>query len=114
MQLEIKSNIKDVLKLTDKELKQKKDKIQKIVVKELTQAVNDARNDAPYRTGTLRRGIMLNVIDLSRNWHLQVVSIAPYSSYLEFGTVKMKPRPFFFKNIDKAIDRIKKQLEGEK
>ena len=114
MQLEIKHNISEVLELSEKELNKKKDEIQDIIVRELTYATNKAKEDAPYRTGTLRRGIMFNIIDLKKNWHFQVISIAPYSSYVEFGTVKMKPRPFFFKNIDRAVENIKKKAKAVK
>ena len=66
MQLEIKHNISEVLKLSEKELNKKKDEIQDIIVRELTYATNKAKEDAPYRTGTLRRSIMFNIIDLKR------------------------------------------------
>lgn len=112
MQLEIHVDISEALKELEAANKNLKEKALNKVMKELNEARNNAREDAPYRTGTLRRSIKLNTIELTERWHIQIVALAPYASFLEFGTYKMKPRPFFYKNIDKAIDNIKRYLKG--
>jgi HK97 gp10 family phage protein len=112
MQLEIKADMSEAFLALEKLNKNLKAKIQHKMVKEFTTATNNARRDAPYRTGTLRRSIGLNVMDLLDGWQIQVFALAPYASFVEFGTVKMKARPFFYKNINRALENIKRYLES--
>jgi HK97 gp10 family phage protein len=43
----------------------------------------------------------------------QIVSGAPYSKHLEFGTTKMKPRPFMQKNLEKNRKKIRAIFKEE-
>ncbi|MCK8457027.1 HK97-gp10 family putative phage morphogenesis protein [Sphingomonas faeni] len=60
-------------------------------------------------TQVLNRGI--HVLQLAP-LHVQVVSTAPYSVDLEYGTSKMAARPFMRPAADKSSDKVDKMLRN--
>jgi HK97 gp10 family phage protein len=71
------------------------------------QMVSDMKGEAPVRTGFLRDNISVSG---SNEIAAQVSSLAYYSIYLEMGTWKMSPRPFFFGNAAKGFDNFATQV----
>lgn len=67
------------------------------------QMVTNMQADAPIFTGFLRDNIM---ITNSNEYAVQVASLAYYSIYLEMGTWKMDPQPFFFANAAAGGDAL--------
>ncbi len=68
---------------------------------------NDAKNKAPYLTGTLRRSIHTEKVS---NTEVKVGTNVEYASYQEYGTSKMAARPYlrpaFDNNRQKVLDKI--------
>jgi HK97 gp10 family phage protein len=62
--------------------------------------VSDAKSFAPVRTGFLRDNIS---ITNQNSYAIQVSSVAYYSAFVEFGTSKMQPEPFFLPAIMQNI-----------
>ena len=58
--------------------------------------------------GILVGNITTNVKRSGTNVIGQIVSSAPYSAALEFGTTKMKPRPFMHPSLRKNVEKIEK------
>jgi HK97 gp10 family phage protein len=54
---------------------------------------NRARSDCPVRTGFLKRSITLNKT-ASGTMLVQINITAKYAGFVNFGTRKMRPRPF--------------------
>ena len=78
-------------------------------VKELQEALgggpSSPGNPPGRRTGKLQAGIRYEV----NGDTLSLISDAPYSGYLEYGTRKMDPRPFFFDalvNMEERVNRL--------
>ena len=72
-----------------------------------------AEGEAPATdTGELVREITVSVFTRKKGTGEevvgQIVSGAPYSKFLEFGTTDMEPRPFMQKNLEKNRNNIKK------
>jgi len=57
------------------------------------EAANRARSDCPVRTGNLKRSITVNK-SASNTTIAQINITAKYAGFVNFGTKKMKPRPF--------------------
>lgn len=56
-------------------------------------AANRARSDCPVRTGFLKKSIAVNK-SASGSILIQINITAKYAGFVNFGTHKMKPRPF--------------------
>jgi hypothetical protein len=63
--------------------------------------------EAPVRTGFLRDSIETNYKEGI------VVALAPYASYVNYGTYKMAANPFFERGIINSLGEIKDRL-GQK
>lgn len=74
-------------------------------------SMNEIRNlaviNAPVDTSHLRSSIQLEIID---DTHILITSFASYSSYVEFGTWKMKPQPYLRPAIDEVRFKRIKQI----
>jgi len=68
------------------------------------QMVSAIQAKAPVRTGFLRDHVVLQ--QEANNQAFTIVSEAPYSIYVEFGTYKMAPREFFFSVIYEFVPQI--------
>lgn len=77
-------------------------------LKQRTRAGN-AQRGLLYRTGALLNSIQFKV----ENTLLTIFTNETYAKFLQFGTPKMKARPFvgFGKDINKAIQRLKDFLK---
>ena len=64
----------------------------------------DARRLAPVRTGFLRSRIIVQSVSVAK-YH--VASLARYSVFVEFGTWKMKARPFLRPAYMMNIGRVR-------
>lgn len=65
-----------------------------------------APGEAPASdTGTLVRNIV-TAAELSRN-RVRIIAKTKYAAFLEYGTRKMKPRPFLIKALQNKIEQIK-------
>lgn len=71
-----------------------------------THIASAAGNPPRTDTGELVRMINSKVGQLEA----EVVSKAPYSSHLEFGTVKMRARPFLFPAFEREMVGFKRRL----
>lgn len=69
-------------------------------------AVERAQNAAPVDTGNLRRNIKFQPIPDG----VEVVSDAPYSGYVEYGTTRQREQPFFFPAIRKGIQEVRNRI----
>jgi HK97 gp10 family phage protein len=63
-----------------------------------------ARQIVPVRTGFLRDSIFHDIVESDLN--LMVGATAPYASYVENGTWKMRARPFLRPSFDAAQQQI--------
>jgi len=72
----------------------------------------DARRLAPVRTGLLRSRIIVRAAGAAR-YH--VASLARYSLFVEFGTWKMKARPFlrpaYYANIGRVRMLVRRAIQ---
>ena len=60
-------------------------------------------------TGTLRRSITYSVDEKEKVGRVgSVLQNPPYGVYLEFGTSRMKPRPWLKPALEKSVEKIKK------
>lgn len=60
-------------------------------------------------TQVLNRGIHVEQV---APLHVKIVSTAPYSVDLEYGTSKMAARPFMAPAADKSRDKVERKLRG--
>lgn len=67
--------------------------------------VEVAKQLAPVDTGQLRDGI-----EIARHDGLRVVSEAPYSAYVEFGTVNSEAQPFFVPAFESAMRQFREEI----
>ena len=67
------------------------------------QIVEEMKGKAPVKTGFLRDNITLEQANIQQ---LRIVSGAPYSIFVEFGTYKMQPREFFYSTVFAYIPEI--------
>lgn len=67
----------------------------------------------PYQPPHLRKGNLYRGIHsfVTPDLKLVVVSSEPYSSFLEKGTAKMKPRPFAKRTLHKMSPTLKRIIE---
>lgn len=77
------------------------------------QATTHMTNEAPMRTGFLRSTIGY---EITSGLTLSIFAWARYAGFVEFGTFRMPPRPFFFPNLnlwirDRMPDAIRKDME---
>lgn len=73
------------------------DKLALVVDKSAHDIEAHAKQNAPVRTGFLRNSIQASQDD-DLNWTVEVG--AEYGIFLEFGTVKMTPRPYLIPACD--------------
>lgn len=66
-------------------------------------------NPPAVDTGTLRRSITYSVDEKEKVGRVgSVLQNPPYGVYLEFGTSRMKPRPWLKPALEKSVEKIKK------
>lgn len=94
-------------------------RIENEALREAGEVVKEAiKQEAPQRTGTLKKSIEVSRVK-NRNG-TKYVEVGPgkegwYGKFLEFGTVKMKAKPFmapgYEKSKEKAMEEIEKNLK---
>jgi HK97 gp10 family phage protein len=87
-------------------------KASKAVKDAAAKVARDARAAAPVDTGTLRDSMEVRVFGDGRSGGITAV-VAPtanHSIFVEFGTVKMSPQPFFFPALDANVDDFTRAL----
>lgn len=67
----------------------------------------DMKKDAPVDTGNLRNNLGFEPKDND----VTIFSKAPYSGFVELGTKFQEAQPFFYKNIEKGVKILIKNLE---
>jgi len=99
-----------ILNLKTREVK---DKVNKATEKALKDVVVDIANDAikgsPKLTGNNARSIKYEAKGLEG----AVYSTSGYGGYLETGTVKMAPRPYFKPALDKNAHKLPAGIKAE-
>lgn len=76
-----------------------------------------AGNPPAVDTGTLRRSITYKVDEAEKTGYVgSTIKNPPYGVYLEYGTSRMKPRPWLRPALEKSLPKIKeyflKALKG--
>lgn len=67
-----------------------------------------AGNPPAVDTGTLRRSITYNVNEKEKYGRVgSTIKNPPYGLYLEYGTSRMKPRPWLRPALEKSLPKIK-------
>lgn len=72
--------------------------------------IDEMRSQAPVKTGYLRNNIRMNKPNPNS---VQLNSWAPYSGYVNYGTSRMRPRPFFTDPLQKGKPILEKMLQQE-
>lgn len=67
---------------------------------------NRMRSDCPVRTGNLKRSITLNTSS-SENTLVQINIPTGYAGFVNFGTSKMRPRPFASNGYNFILSEMK-------
>lgn len=68
---------------------------------------NRMRSDCPVRTGNLKRSIALNKTQ-EGNILVQINITAKYAGFVNFGTVRMRPRPFASNGYNFILSEMKR------
>ena len=68
---------------------------------------NRMRSDCPVRTGTLRRSITLNK-SAEGAILVQINITAKYAGFVNFGTIRMRPRPFATNGYNLILSEMKR------
>lgn len=81
------------------------------------QTQNKARQTAPIDTGNLRRSIQATGWeDVEKDLIYHVQAKAEYAGYVEFGTVKMKARPYLMPSAEDSLqdfaERVTRRING--
>lgn len=72
-----------------------------------------AGNPPAVDTGTLRRSITYTVDEKNLVGYVgSVINNPPYGVYLEYGTSRMKPRPWLKPATEKSLETIKRLMAG--
>jgi len=80
----------------------------KLLNKFLKATVRDAKRNAPVDTGRLRAGIHSEEAKVEYDSvEGKIVSDAPYSSFVEYGTARMAAQPFLRPAIAKNKGKLK-------
>lgn len=104
-----------------KEFQELGDAIKKIIQEEIYRAAlqtqNKARQIAPIDTGNLRRTIQATGWeDVEKDMIFHVQAKAEYAGYVEFGTVKMKARPYLMPSAEDSLqdfaERVTRRING--
>ena len=70
-------------------------------------------NPPAVDTGTLRRSVTYSVDEKNLVGYVgSVINDPPYGAYLEYGTSRMKPRPWLKPATEKSMETIKKIMAG--
>lgn len=69
--------------------------------------VRQIKSNTPVRTGALRNGIEMEIIDNG----VLIQSTAEYSTYVEYGTSRMAAQPFFERVIRENLPTLKRLIE---
>ena len=70
-------------------------------------------NPPAVDTGTLRRSVTYSVDEKNLTGYVgSVLNDPPYGAYLEYGTSRMKPRPWLKPATEKSMETIKKIMAG--
>lgn len=108
-------NIKVKIKGTDeviKNLDSFNNHIEKEVEKEIintaTKVQARAKQRCPVDTGSLRNSISIKKLD---DMEVEVGAYMPYAAYVEFGTYKMKARPYLFPAFEEERPKFLRRLE---
>lgn len=72
-------------------------------------AVNIAKRKAPVDTGNLRNNIGYE--RSADGKEVEVFSKAPYSGYVEFGTIRQNAQPYFMPAIRLAVVQLRREIE---
>lgn len=87
----------------------KLDSVKKIVKLNGAEMQANAQREAPYKSGTLRRSIMLEMKDAGRT--ARVEAQAEYAPYQEYGTRFMKAHPYMKPAFNVQKGKFKRDLE---
>jgi len=73
---------------------------------------NDAKSNAPYLTGNLRRSIHIEPDDSSgERVVVKVGTDVEYARYQEFGTSTIPPHPYLRPALDQNKDKVKAEIK---
>lgn len=82
-------------------------KVEKLIVQAGVKTQKGARMRVPVRTGALR-----NSIQMSKYANIvKVGAYMPYASFVEYGTRKMKARPYLTPSYEEALKELNQELK---
>lgn len=108
--LKIKGLNKMLKKFSPERARELKHQIALAQLDEVQQAIVEARNRVPVRTGHLRDSIGLIMWNPDE---MRIIAGTPcyYAHFVEFGTVKMRARPFWCPAIWEAFFRFRERAQ---
>jgi len=77
------------------------------------QSATRMRSDCPVRTGFLKKSITLNK-SAQGSILIQINITAKYAGFVNFGTVRMRPRPFASNGYNFILSEMKRINLGER
>lgn len=107
--VEIKGLERELERFSEKRLEALKYGITNIEVEEMQQAVSEARNTVPVKTGNLQNSIQILDINYERMSVLGGTECS-YAHFVEFGTVKMHARPYWTPAVWEAFYRTRRHI----
>lgn len=75
----------------------------------LAEASAKAKQRAPIDTGNLRRSIGYDFKNKSTAIYR---ALAEYASYVEYGTMRRKAKPFFERSLNEALKRLERRIKA--
>ncbi|BER92690.1 hypothetical protein M15_14340 [Atrimonas thermophila] len=81
------------------------EKLAKVIPEAALNIQREAKHLAPIRTGNLRNSIQAELPERLRAY---VKAYAPYAHFVEYGTSKMKARPYMRPAVEKERTRLKR------
>lgn len=97
--------VKNNVKLTDR-LKRGNVQVAKVINENAMELVNEAKKASPVDTGFLRNSIQVAEYAKDNKHSAKVIVNAYYGIFVEYGTRRQRPQPFF----TPAIEKIRKKL----
>jgi len=89
-----------------------KKEINQSIVKAGTNTQKEAKLRVPVRTGALRNSIMMQINEgIKGSISVTVGAYMPYASFVEYGTIYQRPKPYLMPAYEKAKRELEQKLK---